>query len=75
MAGNYSPVHGEDMFEVYASVDDHPQAVSEQGRILTVQYDTTVDDVEEQQQILGPVEWTCHQGEHCVHQLWEYIDK
>ena len=34
------PIHGEDMFEVYASVDDYRQAVSEQGRIPTVQYDT-----------------------------------
>ena len=34
------PIHGEDMFEVYASVDDYRQAVSEQGYDTILQYDT-----------------------------------
>ena len=59
------------MFEVYAGVDYHGKTVSQHRRILTVQYDTTVDHIEEQQEILGPVECTCHQREHGMHQLGE----
>ena len=44
------------MFEVYAGVDNHGETVSQHRCVLTVEYDTTVDHIEEQQEILGPVE-------------------
>jgi hypothetical protein len=64
-----SPVHGEDVFEVSARVDEEGEAVSQHGRVLTVQDERPVHHVQEQLQVVGPCERTLHGLEHREHQL------
>lgn len=63
------PAEGEEVVKVHGCVDDCGSILPQQGTVLRVQDQGTVEDVQEQHDLIPPGELAGHAKEHLLQQL------
>lgn len=63
------PAEGEEVVKVHGCVDDRGSVLPQQGTVLRVQDQGTVEDVQEQHDLIPPGELAGHAEEHLLQQL------
>lgn len=63
------PAEGEEVVKVHSCVDDCGSVLPQQGTVLRVQDQGTVEDIQEQHDLIPPGELAGHAKEHLLQQL------
>lgn len=63
------PAEGEEVVKVHSGVDDCGSVLPQQGTVLRVQDQGTIEDVQEQHDLIPPGEFAGHAKEHLLQQL------